>query len=40
MVVSWPIRLVFRMVTVLMVASLAMSNSEFCASVFETQVGK
>ena len=39
-VVSWPIRLVFRMVTVLMVASLAMSNSEFCASVFETQVGK
>ncbi|CAH3040714.1 unnamed protein product, partial [Porites lobata] len=37
-VVSWPIRLVCRMVTVLMVASLAMSNSESCASVFETQV--
>ena len=40
-VVSWPIRLVFGMVVnVLMVASLAMSNPESCASVFETQVGK
>ena len=40
MAVTCPIHLLFPIVNVLMAASLVMSNSDFCASVFETQVGK
>ena len=40
MVASWLIGLVFLAVNVLMVVVLVISNSDFCASVFETQTGK
>ena len=40
MAVSCPIRLLFQIVNVLMAASLVMPNSDFCASVFETQAGR
>ena len=40
MAASWLIGLVFLAVNVLMVVVLVISNSDFCASVFETQTGK
>ena len=40
MAASWLIRLVFLTVNVLMAVVLVISNSDFCASVFETQAGK
>ena len=38
--VLWFIRFVFRIVNVLMVVSLVLSNSDVSESVFETQSGK
>ena len=40
MATSWLIGLVFLAVNVLMVVVLVISNSDFCASVFESQTGK
>ena len=40
MAASWLIGLVFLAVNVLMAVVLVISNSDFCASVFETQTGK
>ena len=40
MAASWLIGLVFLAVNVLMVVVLVISNSDICASVFETQTGK
>ena len=40
MAASWLIGLVFLAVNVLMVVVLVISNSDFCASLFETQTGK
>ena len=40
MAASWLIGLVFLAVHVLMIVVLVISNSDFCASVFETQTGK
>ena len=40
MATSWLIGLVFLAVNVLMVVVLVISNSDFCASVFESQTSK